>query len=310
MEDNEDCGLSLRFQPIFMPCEERVFGYECLLRVVDEVFGELPPAVFLPIARKYRAFMSRLERWAFYSLEKIDAALVRQGFEYTMLSMNLDGKCLREYEFAERVRAALQKTDLSCRVGFEFDKSVFTEADAVVRDTLEKLRAAGVLIVLDDADASVVGKCDGAAMIKIGQRVTSRLTGGEGAADVKKIIAYARSIGADVAALGVENERQEQCLLALGCDKLQGYYYSRPLDLSYETAAPRPHPHRFSEDDVLDILIGALLCEQKKEDEGKQDYGWIRLAEDGMIRRSGAYEVPSKLIEDVSFEPSLKRRKR
>ncbi len=107
------------------------------------------------------------------------------------------------------------------------------QADAQV-DVLQRLRAAGVGVVIDDfgtgySSLSYLQRFPIDA-IKIDRSFLARDGGGESWDIVRMIIALARDKGALVVAEDVETEEQAQRLRTMGCDRAQGYLFSRPVE--------------------------------------------------------------------------------
>ena len=149
--------------------------------------------------------------------------------------MNVSPRQLRDDGFASRVLALLARHGLRpADLEIEITEGLFVgDVDAVCA-RLAPLRDAGVLVALDDFGT---GYSSLAALhrlpvdvLKIDRSFVVDL-GGRASADAvaRSIVALARALGKRVCAEGVETPMQEQHLVALGCDEIQGYLYARPM---------------------------------------------------------------------------------
>jgi EAL domain-containing protein (putative c-di-GMP-specific phosphodiesterase class I) len=116
----------------------------------------------------------------------------------------------------------------------EVTEGALMENSAATRTTLQALRDQGIRVALDDFGTgySSLGYLTRMPIghIKIDRCfVTGLLEGGESEAIVRAVLAMARSLGMRVTAEGVETVEQARVLKAMGCDSMQGYYFSRPV---------------------------------------------------------------------------------
>jgi EAL domain-containing protein (putative c-di-GMP-specific phosphodiesterase class I) len=128
----------------------------------------------------------------------------------------------------------LASTGLSqSRLTLEITESAFLSDDRGTVAALNDLRGLGVRISLDDfgtgySSLSYVQKFP-FDVIKIDRTFTSHIDRDKiNAAAVRAIIALARDLGISVVAEGVETPEERDALVALGCDKAQGYLFGRP----------------------------------------------------------------------------------
>jgi len=121
------------------------------------------------------------------------------------------------------------------RLELEVTESVFLGDDAATLTSLERLRALGVRLVLDDFGKgySSFGYLSRAhfSKIKIDQSFVRAAAAGEreSVAIVNAILALAQGLGVETTAEGVETEVQASVMRDLGCSQLQGYLFGRPV---------------------------------------------------------------------------------
>lgn len=231
---DDDYGLKLFFQPIYVPNENRVFGYECLLRIVDKDLGVITPDAFLNVAKKNVSLMKGLEDWSMSELFRI-AKLFRDSRKYIeMISLNIDTNNFFRKDFYERMSKYFDK--INENIYIELKEDAFFSSDPVVTETLIKLRHAGIKIAVDDFTANFLTfEWDDQLpfdMIKIDRAFIDRfMISPKAKLIIEKIIAFAALHKVDLVAVGIENADQEKELLAMGCTMMQGYYYAKPLQI-------------------------------------------------------------------------------
>lgn len=228
----DEYGLKLFFQPVYQLSQDRVYGYECLLRIVDKELGTITPDLFLSVARKNPTLMKGIEEWSLREIFKT-SKLFRENKRYVeMLSLNIDTSNFIKKDFYSKVSLYLEK--ITENIYFELKEDVFFDGDKTVVETLQKLRDAGIKIAVDDFTANFLTFDWGSEvpfdMIKIERTYIDRfLTSPKARLIVEKIVEFAKERNLELVAVGVENSEQEQALGKLGIDKMQGYYYSKPM---------------------------------------------------------------------------------
>ena len=238
-------GLTLAYQPIIDAGTGEVVGREALLRWRHPKRGDIPPDQFIPIIE--------------------DAGLIHQIGDWVIREACAEavagtGDARRGQYFrrpADRRRAAktvlgaLASTRLEpSRLELEVTESVFLGDDAATLASLERLRALGVRLVLDDFGKgySRFGYLSRAhfAKIKIDQSFVRGAAEGERdcVAIVHAILALARGLGVETTAEGVETEPQAEVMRQLGCTQLQGFHFGRPARPTSSTSSDQRRRRR------------------------------------------------------------------
>lgn len=138
-------------------------------------------------------------------------------------------------EFADGVAALLREEGVDGqRLGIELTERVLMDDVGSVKRTLARLKDLGVRIAIDDFGSghSSLAHLKELAVdrIKIDPAFVQGLPGdGRALAITRAVVQLAHGLGLRVTAEGVETEAQRQALVALGCDELQGYLFSKPL---------------------------------------------------------------------------------
>lgn len=120
-------------------------------------------------------------------------------------------------------------------VEVEITETAIDEVDRTSRRNIDMLRAAGISVALDDFGVgfSSLARLQGITVdrIKIDRVFVARCVGSSAdTAIISCITSLARAMGLHTTAEGVETNEQRHVLRAMGCDELQGYLLSRPID--------------------------------------------------------------------------------
>ncbi|CAM4281226.1 EAL domain-containing protein [Paenibacillus tarimensis] len=224
--------FELHFQPILAAGSLKVIRLESLLRWKHPVLGSIPPAEFIPLAESSQAIVE-IGYWVLFQACKAAKDLHNQGFT-VQVAVNVSVIQLEQDQFAEDVIQILHKTGLPPeQLELEMTESAVMSFGRAP-DAVQKLTEYGVAIALDDfgtgySSLSYLRKLP-IQSIKIDKAFVTELT--ESTSDktiCAAITQLGHHLGLRVVAEGVENIEQVAILRRLGCDELQGYYFSKPL---------------------------------------------------------------------------------
>jgi EAL domain-containing protein (putative c-di-GMP-specific phosphodiesterase class I) len=152
-----------------------------------------------------------------------------------LVSVNLSGRQLQNPRFVDEVRQVLEELDFepSCLQLEITETTVMKDTGATIK-TLHELKNLGVKLAIDDfgtgySSLSYLRQFP-VDTLKIDRSFVDGL--GREAHDtelVRSVIAMAKSLSLAVTSEGIETNEQLTQLLALGCDKGQGFFFARPL---------------------------------------------------------------------------------
>ena len=222
--------LKVCFQPIVDLKNGRVIAHEALARWTDKDLGPVSPAEFVPIAEQLNL------------IENINDHLMRMAFKEARnwpddirLSFNLSAVQLHSSVSAKAVLKALKAAGLApTRLQVEVTETALLADFKRARANLNALRAAGVVIVLDDFGAGFASigylrelqfdqiKLDGAL-------VTAALESANGKRLLAAVIALCGILGVSSVAEHVESEEALKLLRELGCSAGQGFWLKPPV---------------------------------------------------------------------------------
>ncbi|MEA4908545.1 MAG: EAL domain-containing protein, partial [Anaerolineaceae bacterium] len=233
----ENHELHLHYQPILSLVDDKVTGFEALLRWDHKQRGNIPPVDFIPIAEE-TGLIIPIGRWV---LERAcqQVMLWQNHFHCDpalTININISGKQFTQPDLIEQIQQVLQDTGLDAsNLKLEITESFFMENIDFAEDILIRLRHLGVQLQIDDFGTgySSFGYLQQFPIhtIKIDRSFINRLgASGNKTEIVGTILTLARDLGMESVAEGVETEEQLQMLKLLGCNYGQGFLISRPVE--------------------------------------------------------------------------------
>ncbi|MCU1277445.1 MAG: hypothetical protein JWM53_991 [bacterium] len=232
IERNE---LRLVYQPVYCARTGAVEEVEALLRWEHPQRGFIPPSEFIPVAEEVGLIVP-IGDWvleeACRQIKQWDRELGPCAFG---VAVNLSGRQLVSSGAADTIAAIVRGAGVDPeRLRLEVTESTVLERGSVTMPMLARLRELGFRLHLDDFGTGYsslshlhripveVLKIDRSFIASMEQDAMS-------ASIVSAIVTLGHSLGMRIIAEGVETADQAERLRGLGCDFLQGYYFSRPI---------------------------------------------------------------------------------
>jgi diguanylate cyclase (GGDEF)-like protein len=229
----------LAFQPIISLPTERLIGFEALLRWHHPELGSISPAEFIPVAED-TGLIIPIGEWVIYEACR-QLRIWQQQFPQAnalKLSINLAGQQIKSPNFIQRLEQILAETGMDGRcLRLEITETMLMDQGEETIQILSEIRALNIQLSLDDfgkgySSLSYLHRFP-INTIKIDQSFVSQMsTEDENFEIVRTITTLAHTLGMDVVAEGVETAHQLAQLKTLGCEFGQGYFFSKPLDVS------------------------------------------------------------------------------
>lgn len=227
-------GFSLVFQPKICLFSMRMFGTEALLRWKDEDNHAISPAEFIPVAEQSGLILP-LGEWVFDTTCKQIREWRGILDERLSFSVNISQSQLSQKDFVNNIQSLMQNNQVSSSfIELEITESMLMRD---VEDNLEKLkqlRQIGVSLALDDFGTGYSSleylHYLPISKLKIDKSFIQRMELSERYKSVvKTIVNLSHELDLQVIAEGVENVEQLTLLKEMGCDEVQGFYFSKPL---------------------------------------------------------------------------------
>jgi diguanylate cyclase (GGDEF)-like protein/PAS domain S-box-containing protein len=238
--------LELHYQPLIDWPRRTVCGMEALVRWNDPERGLVEPVEFIPIAEE-TGLIVPIGEWVLSAALEQNRAWQQAGRPLLPISVNLSARQFRQKDLVDTLRRILADTGQPARLlELEITETTLMQDIDETRARLEEISAMGVQLVIDDFGTGYSSlsylKRFPVHKLKIDQTFVRDLTfDPDDAAIVTAIIVLAKSLGLEALAEGVESRAQLDVLLGLGCERFQGFLFSRPLlpDRADEIFRPR-----------------------------------------------------------------------
>jgi EAL domain-containing protein (putative c-di-GMP-specific phosphodiesterase class I)/GGDEF domain-containing protein len=227
--------IQIYLQPVIRSISGTLCSAEALSRWIDPVYGFLSPGDFIPALEESR----QIQKLDLYVLEEICRTYrsrVSQGLPVIPISFNLSRIDFYSGSIFEEVDAIVRKYQVPhCMIHVEITESVFIKDGVSISTQIDKFRNAGYEMWMDDFGSGYsslnVLKDYHFDEIKIDMAFLSSFT--QRARDIiKSTVRMAKDIGIHTLVEGVETEEQMQFVRSIGCEKIQGWYYGKPMPLS------------------------------------------------------------------------------
>ena len=227
------------YQPIIALETGTISGFEALVRWRHPTRGLLSPAEFISIAED-TGMISQIGRQVLLEScrQMVDWQRRFGPAAPKVICVNVSARQLAHVDLATDVETVLRETGLAASsLKLEITESAYIGDVGAAETTLKRVQSIGIEWSIDDfgtgySSLSYLHRLQ-ADTIKVDRSFVSRIgAGGNGSEMVSTIVALAQNLGMDVVAEGVETAEQLSQLEALGCEYVQGFYFSRPVDVA------------------------------------------------------------------------------
>lgn len=227
-------NFDVYYQPIFSTSEGKIVAAEALLRMYDEEMGFVSPEEFIPIAEKN----GKIIEIGHLVLESVCRFLQKEdiqkyGIRYIEVNLSVI-ECMQD-NLLEELEFILQKYHVDCsQINLEITETALAQNQETLVENMKKISEMGITFSLDDYGTGystiTYMMMLPFKIVKIDKSILWSSFENE-----KAMIALCASInmikdmGMEIVVEGVESEEMADKLAELGCDFLQGFYFSRPL---------------------------------------------------------------------------------
>ncbi len=240
--------IGIAFQPQYNISDRSITGVEALARWETEDFGAVTPGEFVPIADK-SGLIVNLDRCV---LKQAVLEAEKWLQPHQRLAVNVSGKTLLSPNFLTHVKTVIRLSALEFdQLTIEITETEIIDNKAEAKTVCDELRALGVSIALDDFGTGYSSLSYLSTLpintLKIDRSFVQAARTQSNLKIMKSIIGLANSMGLNLLVEGVERNWQLETIVDLGCERVQGFYFSRPLTSAQcaallSTAARRETP--------------------------------------------------------------------
>lgn len=224
----------LHYQPKVDFATGLISGAEALVRWQPPGLPLVPPNQFIQIAEE-TGLIEKIGEWVLLAACQKACELQQKMGRAMPIAVNVSARQFRQPGLAKMVEHALKTTGLAPdSLELEITESTLIDDAAKFIETLHALKKIGVKLAIDDFGTGYSSlaylKDFPIDRLKIDKAFVSNLENdAANSAILKAIVVLGQSLGLKVIAEGVETAYQHEYLHRIGCDELQGYFFSKPL---------------------------------------------------------------------------------
>ena len=228
--------IQVYYQPIIRAVNEKVCDVEALARWIDPAEGYLSPADFIPFLED-AGLIYKLD---LYVVEQVLEKMRMQadtGLYIVPHSINLSRSDFDACDIVEEIRKRVDAAGVSRdKITIEITESIIGSDFDFMKEQVERFQKLGFPVWMDDFGSGYssldVLQSIKFNLLKFDMSFLKKLDEGEsGKIILTELMKMATELGVDTICEGVETIEQVHFLQEIGCSKLQGYYYSKPVPL-------------------------------------------------------------------------------
>ena len=229
--------FELHYQPKMNIQKNEMYGMEALIRWYDEDFGYMPPDKFIPFAEQC-GLIGNIGEWV---LRKALLQIKEWNETFNtnlIVAVNISPNHISEETFIPRLKEIIKETAVKpIYLEIEITEMTMMDYTEELIKTIQQLKEMGITISIDDFGTGYSSlsylRNFPIDTLKIDRMFIQNITNSKSdEAMVAAIISLAHALNLDVVAEGVEQAEELQVLKAHNCESVQGYYYSKPLNVT------------------------------------------------------------------------------
>ncbi len=226
--------LKIYLQPIYSISAMKPISAEALVRWEHPELGMVSPGDFIPVLEK-NGYITKLD---YYVWEEVCRYIVRrrkEGKENIPVSVNISRYTLYDKRLINTVLHLVRKYDINpFLLKFEITESAYTENPSLLIEKMLILKDYGFKIMMDDFGSGYSSlnllKDFDVDILKIDMKFLENLDSENKAGSIfTSVVRMAKWLNIPVVAEGMETREQLEFIRGVGCDRIQGYYFSKPL---------------------------------------------------------------------------------
>lgn len=215
----------------------KIVGAESLVRWNHREKGMIPPGVFIPVLEK-NGFIADLDKYVWEKVCKWMQSWIERGHTPVPISINVSRIDIFSMDVADYLIELVERYGLRSNfLKVEITESAYAENDERIKKAVRQLQEAGFMVMMDDFGSGYSSlnmlKNVSVDVLKIDMRFLDITEKGSerGISILESVVNMSRQMGLPIIVEGVENQKQEEFLVGMGCRYTQGYYYYKPLPI-------------------------------------------------------------------------------
>lgn len=226
--------FDIYLQPILDTLTQKIVSAEALVRWNHTQKGFIMPDVFIPIFER-NGFITKVDAYVWEEACKYISKMRKDGHKLLPISVNISRVDLYNPHLCELILSTLEKYQLDISlIKLEITETAYTDNPNQLLEAMKKLKERGFCLLIDDFGSGYSSlnmlKSIPADTLKIDMRFIDDLESSKRARSIlASVVQMAKLLKMEVVAEGVETKFQLDFLNNVGCDYVQGYYFSKPI---------------------------------------------------------------------------------
>ena len=230
----KDGQFIVYIQPQYRIRDNRLVGGEALIRWNHPEWGMQLPSIFIPLFEQ-NGFITKLDQYVWEQTCAVMSKWDREGLPQIPISVNVSRADIYNADLPDILFKMVQRYGLApSRLHLEITESAYMEDSGQLIRTTQRLRELGFAVEMDDfgsgySSLNMLNELP-IDVLKLDMKfIRNETAKAENKGILFFIISLARWLSLSVVAEGVETKEQLERLRKLGCDFVQGYYFSKPI---------------------------------------------------------------------------------
>ena len=225
--------IEMYYQPIYDVRAGRFNSAEALARIIDPEFGFISPGIFIPAAETL-GFIIPIGDAVLEQVFRFVAEHDMQALGLSYIELNLSVAQCMESALPDKIQALQRKYNVDPRyINLEITETTFENISETVFENARRLIGMGYSFALDDYGIgySNIQRVNHLPLklIKIDKSMLDEISSSNGRKILEHTVRMMQSIGKQLVVEGAETREVIGALEDMGCDYIQGFYFSRPL---------------------------------------------------------------------------------
>ncbi len=223
-------------QPIVDTMTGRTISAEALIRWKHPVKGTISPGLFIPTFEK-NGFIARLDLYVCEEVCRFQAKLKQANLPIVPISVNISRINFYKPEFGKQIREMIARYGISPElIKLEITEGAYEDNPKYMIDAIKDFKDSSFQILMDDFGSGYSSlnmlKDFNVDILKIDMKFINDLETSVRADNILfSILQMAKALNMETVAEGVETAAQYELLASMGCDSIQGYFFSKPIEM-------------------------------------------------------------------------------
>ncbi|MCM1321253.1 MAG: EAL domain-containing protein [Bacteroides sp.] len=224
----------VEYQPIFSATTNEPVSAEALVRWKHPKKGIINPGIFIPLFEK-NGFVTKLDFYVWEQVCKFLHEELEAGHHVIPISVNVSRRNFFNTDLCNKLLELTGKYHIDTSLlKLEITESAYTDNPVLLENILLNLQTHGFKILMDDFGSGYSSlnmlKDIPVDILKIDMNFIREIETSERAANIlNSVVRMAKWLSMNIVAEGIETRKQLEFLRSIGCDCIQGFYFSKPL---------------------------------------------------------------------------------